>query len=112
MPDATRPSPGDRGGDLGRLVALPVGERHAAPPNNLPLQLSSFVGREKKLAEIRRLLEERAPSEVGVRARAVSARSTPGAYEGGQRVRERRLPGQMLTWRPTSRVASGRSSRR
>ncbi len=27
------------------------------PPNNLPLELSSFVGREKELAEVRLLLE-------------------------------------------------------
>src|SRR5215203_5938768 len=27
------------------------------PPNNLPLELSSFVGREKELAEVERLLE-------------------------------------------------------
>jgi hypothetical protein len=27
------------------------------PPHNLPLELSSFVGREKELAEVRRLLE-------------------------------------------------------
>jgi hypothetical protein len=28
------------------------------PPNNLPLELSSFVGREKELAEVKRLLED------------------------------------------------------
>src|ERR671916_1327285 len=28
------------------------------PPNNLPLELSSFVGREKELVEIERLLED------------------------------------------------------
>src|SRR5215203_7492631 len=28
------------------------------PPNNLPLELSSFVGREKELAEVKRLLGE------------------------------------------------------
>ena len=27
------------------------------PPHNLPLELSSFVGREKELAEVKRLLE-------------------------------------------------------
>ena len=27
------------------------------PPNNLPLELSSFVGREKELAEVKRMLE-------------------------------------------------------
>src|SRR5215207_10624244 len=28
------------------------------PPNNLPLELSSFVGRERELAEVKRLLED------------------------------------------------------
>src|SRR5918995_4775667 len=28
------------------------------PPHNLPLELSSFVGREKELAEVKRLLED------------------------------------------------------
>src|ERR687885_211023 len=28
------------------------------PPNNLPSELSSFVGREKELAEVRRLLQD------------------------------------------------------
>lgn len=51
------------GSDLGRLVALPVGERHAAPPNNLPLQLSSFVGREKELAVLWRFLEDALPAK-------------------------------------------------
>jgi len=58
MPDATRPSRGDQGSDRGRLVAFPAGDRHVSPPSNLPLQLSSFVGREKELAEVRRLLQD------------------------------------------------------
>ena len=57
MPDATRPSRGDQGSDRARLVAFPAGDRHVSPPSNLPLQLSSFVGRQKELAEVRRLLE-------------------------------------------------------
>jgi hypothetical protein len=35
-------------------TALRTRER---PPHNLPLELSSFVGREKELAEVKRLLE-------------------------------------------------------
>lgn len=54
MPDATRPSRGDQGSYRGRLVAFPSRNRPVSPSSNLPLQLSSFVGREKKLAEIRR----------------------------------------------------------
>jgi hypothetical protein len=32
-----------------------VGSAGQPPPNNLPLELSSFVGREKELAEVKRL---------------------------------------------------------
>src|SRR3712207_4426159 len=41
-----------------RPVALSGRRRDAGPPNNLPLELSSFVGREKELAEVKRLLED------------------------------------------------------
>ena len=58
MSDAMHPSQETRGSDRPRLVAFPVADRHATPANNLPLQLSSFVGREKELAEIARLLGE------------------------------------------------------
>ena len=58
MPDATRTSRRDQGSDRGRLVAFPAGDRHVSPPSNLPLQLSSFVGQEKELAEVRRLLQD------------------------------------------------------
>ena len=58
MTDATHPSRETRGSDRGRLITLPVGHQPASQPNNLPLDLSSFVGREKELAEVRRLLEE------------------------------------------------------
>ncbi len=57
MPDATYPPREVRGSDRGRLVAFPGKHRDASPPNNLPLELSSFVGREKELAEVKRLLE-------------------------------------------------------
>jgi predicted ATPase/DNA-binding CsgD family transcriptional regulator len=58
MPDATRPPRGAQGSDRGRLVAFPAKDRPVSPPSNLPLQVSSFVGREKELAEVRRLLRE------------------------------------------------------
>jgi non-specific serine/threonine protein kinase len=58
MPDATHHPREARGKDPGRLVALPGGHRDARPPNNLPSELSSFVGRERELAEVERLLEE------------------------------------------------------
>jgi predicted ATPase/DNA-binding CsgD family transcriptional regulator len=37
--------------------AEPTPRTPKRPPNNLPLELSSFVGREKELAEVKRLLE-------------------------------------------------------
>src|SRR5215210_5399636 len=37
--------------------AEPAPRTPERPPNNLPLELSSFVGREKELAEVKRLLE-------------------------------------------------------
>ena len=58
MSDATHPPREARGGDRGRLAAHPRGYRHASPPNNLPSELSSFVGREKELAEVKRLLKD------------------------------------------------------
>lgn len=58
MTDATHPFRETRGSDRGRLITLPVGHQPASQPNNLPLDLSSFVGREKELAEVRRLMEE------------------------------------------------------
>jgi hypothetical protein len=57
MPDATHPTREVRGSDRGPLVAFPASHRDASPPNNLPLELSSFVGRVKELGEVMRLLE-------------------------------------------------------
>lgn len=57
MPDAPHPPREAGASGRGRLVALPGGHGDARPPNNLPLELSSFVGREKELAEVKRLLQ-------------------------------------------------------
>src|SRR5919112_6106586 len=57
MSDATHPSSVSRRSGRVRLVAFPGGHPDASPPNNLPVQLSSFVGREKELAEVKQLLE-------------------------------------------------------
>ena len=46
MADATHPYRRARVDDLGRPGAYPVRHRNASPPNNLPLELSSFVGSE------------------------------------------------------------------
>src|SRR5215208_5247990 len=57
MPDAThepREVP-----DRGRLIDFPRGRgSDLSPNNNLPLQLSSFIGREREIAEIGKLLAD------------------------------------------------------
>ncbi len=58
MADARHSSREARGNGSGRLVAGPDGRRGAKSSNNLPLELSSFVGRKRELAEVRRLLED------------------------------------------------------
>ena len=90
MPDAMRPSREDQGSDRGRLVAFPSGDRHVSPPSNLPLQLSSFVGREKELAEVRRLLQDTrlltltGPGGCGkTRLAVVAANELLGRFEDG-----------------------------
>src|SRR5215210_706264 len=65
-------APGTRENDIAsespknprRLRAIEAADAKPAPripehpPNNLPLELSSFVGREKELAEVKRLLAD------------------------------------------------------
>jgi predicted ATPase/DNA-binding CsgD family transcriptional regulator len=58
MSDATHPPREARESSRGRLVTFPGEHRVASPPINLPSELSSFVGRERELAEIKRLLEK------------------------------------------------------
>jgi predicted ribonuclease YlaK len=58
MPEATHSPREVRGNSSGRLAAVPGRHEDARPPNNLPSELSSFVGREKELAEVMRLLED------------------------------------------------------
>src|SRR4028118_1260142 len=55
MTDATHSTRGTRGS--GQVLSL-RGRREGTPgpPNNLPSEFSSFVGREKELAEVERLL--------------------------------------------------------
>jgi hypothetical protein len=50
-------------GGEGRLSSPPVAREPGSwasegPPDNLPIELSSFVGREREVAEVRRLLGE------------------------------------------------------
>ncbi|HZA46462.1 MAG TPA: hypothetical protein VE568_14360, partial [Rubrobacter sp.] len=95
MPDAnSAPSPNAPLGDApdggpGSLVAL-TARGSGLPPNNLPLELSSFVGREKELAEVRRLLEDSrlltltGPGGCGkTRLALVAAGNLVGGFEDG-----------------------------
>ncbi len=58
MTDATHSPRDARVSVSGWLDTVPGRPRDASLPNNLPLQLSSFVGREKELAEVKRLLKD------------------------------------------------------
>jgi predicted ATPase/DNA-binding CsgD family transcriptional regulator len=65
MSEHTRPAarsvpPGDASGEEGssRVVAFPHSHAPERPLTNLPLQLSSFVGREREISEVKRLLTE------------------------------------------------------
>jgi predicted ATPase/DNA-binding CsgD family transcriptional regulator len=57
MPDATHPTGDVAAEDRGRIIDFPAGRRSGSPPqNNLPLQLTSFVGREREVAALEALL--------------------------------------------------------
>jgi hypothetical protein len=46
-------------GGASRIVDFPPREREKHPPHNLPLELSSFIGRQREMAEVKRLLSGR-----------------------------------------------------
>jgi predicted ATPase/DNA-binding CsgD family transcriptional regulator len=57
MPDTTHPSGGVSAEDSGRLTEFPRQDESKPPPkDNLPLQLTSFIGREREIADLRKLL--------------------------------------------------------
>ena len=58
MPDPTRPTRDASEGSTGSLVAFPGPRPAPHPPNNLTLQLTSFVGREQEMVEVKRLLAD------------------------------------------------------
>jgi predicted ATPase/DNA-binding CsgD family transcriptional regulator len=61
MPDATRPSDDTAAEDRGHVIEFPAGrDSRPTPQNNLPLQLTSFVGREKEIADLEKLLTTQA----------------------------------------------------
>jgi predicted ATPase/DNA-binding CsgD family transcriptional regulator len=54
-----QPAPKDTAGDPGSVVVFPGTHEYGRPPNNLPAQLTSFVGRERQVAEVDGLLADR-----------------------------------------------------
>lgn len=59
MPDPTHPSGKAPPEDSGQLIDFPREHGSRPPPkNNLPLQLTSFVGREREIAELRGVLAD------------------------------------------------------
>ena len=58
MPDPTRPTRDASEGGTGSLVTFPRPRPAGRPPDNLPLQLTSFVGREREMAKVKRLLAD------------------------------------------------------
>src|SRR5215218_7770624 len=63
MPDQTNHSPREvperQRGETASLVAFPRTRSQARPTDNLPLELTSFIGRERDVAEVKRLLADR-----------------------------------------------------
>ena len=57
MPDPTHPSGEVSAEDSGRIIDFPRQDGSKTPPrNNLPLQLTSFIGREREIADLKKLL--------------------------------------------------------
>jgi non-specific serine/threonine protein kinase len=58
MPETPQPVPKNTAGDSGSVVEFPGTPEHGRPPNNLPLQLSSFIGRGREVVEVETLLSD------------------------------------------------------
>jgi hypothetical protein len=58
MPDETQTAPRKTAGDPGSVAEFPGMLEGGRPPHNLPLQLSSFIGRVQKVDEVEALLSE------------------------------------------------------
>lgn len=57
MPDPTHPSGEVSSEDSGQLIDFPRQRGSKPPPkSNLPLQLTSFIGREREIADLKELL--------------------------------------------------------
>ena len=58
MSDTSQPAPKDTAGDPGSVVEFPGPREGGRPHNNLPLQLSSFIGRGREVSEVEALLAD------------------------------------------------------
>ncbi|CAN5229791.1 hypothetical protein BH24ACT17_BH24ACT17_13680 [soil metagenome] len=58
MPDTPQPAPRNTTGDPGSVVEFPGKPGRGRSPNNLPLQLTGLVGREREISEVEGLLAE------------------------------------------------------
>jgi len=58
MQNTPRPSRKNTSGDHDPVVGAPGASEGRLPSNNLPLQLTSFVGRKREMAQVRALLED------------------------------------------------------
>jgi non-specific serine/threonine protein kinase len=59
MPETPqRPAPKNTAGDPGSVVEFPGTPERGRPPNNLPLRLSSFIGRGREVTELQTLLSD------------------------------------------------------
>src|SRR5215203_460020 len=58
MPETPQPAPKNTAGDPGSVVEFPGRPERGRPPNNLPLRLSSFIGRGREVAELQTVLSD------------------------------------------------------
>src|SRR5919107_1411782 len=91
MPEAAHPPSSDaKEGTQSQVVAFPRSPEAEHPSHNLPLELSSFVGRERQIAEVKRLLGDyrlltlTGPGGCGKTRLALAvAFEVMGGFEGG-----------------------------
>ena len=92
-------------GDKGYLVVR-VGERWLPVkkiPNNLPQQVTSFIGRERELAEVKAMLGDDAAADAARHGRA----RQDAALAADRRRGDGRLPGRRLVPRPRADPGPG-----
>src|SRR5215212_8191949 len=108
MPDTPRPAPKDTATDPRSVVGSPGSHEGSRPPAGAPLELSSFVGREREVAEVGGLLAG------GTRLLTLTGRHGQdppclrGGLRGGRRLRGRGVVGGARLGLRTGSRAAGR----